>query len=86
MSQARHKEGTDPLMAIMSQYAFNKIKGKSLFLKSCFCLVEGLSVKEIEEIVIQSNAFKIVELEKEGKIIDLDDSLITPSTLINPFD
>ena len=81
MAVARYKEGTDPLMAIMNQYSFNKMKGKSLFLKNCWLLIGGIGIKEIEEIIKKSGAFKIIENDKQGKSIVINESSISSSII-----
>ena len=48
MTATKYQEGTDPLLVIMNQYSFNKMKRKCLFLKNCSLLIEGVDLKELE--------------------------------------
>ena len=74
------------MLAVMNQFSFNKMKGKSLFLKNCSLLIEGIDVKMLEEIIRENDVFKIIEDEHQQKMIVMKEYKMSRDNMIENKD
>ena len=75
-------------MLVSNYYCFCKSRDKTVYLRNCCVKVQGMSMNDLENILVESGIFIIIDDEKQGKRVEMNGCLnhiLPKQTIENEF-
>ena len=88
MSRGKYPKGSPPIMVVSNYYCFCKSRDKTVYLRNCCSKMQNMSMNDLENILVESGIFKIIDDENQGKRVEMNgcfNPIIPKQTIENEF-